>query len=116
MLFSKDTIYKIREFIEIIGTASSIFGGVVVALQIMNQIQITASYIPLPIVIVACYLLLKFLPIGVGQIKKLIENKNFDNITPQEAEYFDEIKTIIDDRHSYITGRRHEPSENTLPV
>lgn len=112
----KDKLMKIREVLDSLQTAFTISSVTIIVLQILNVISISATVIPLPIVLGVLYLLVKCIPVSISSIKKLLKNKNFD-LTEEEIKDLTDIQTIINDKCTTINGQmtnRSEPiSQNT---
>jgi hypothetical protein len=101
----KDYIFKLREYLEIFVTASSIVSITVILLNIIKLITLSSSLLPLPLILAGLYLATKFIPMGVTAIKKQLLRRNVESMTEDEIKELEDMKTIIDDKCSSIKSR-----------
>lgn len=114
----KERLAIAKEIVQTISTASSIMVATTMILEIFQYINaINKSFLPLPIVAVICYIVGRFLPTGISQIKKLVEQTiQRDTFTEAELKELNEIKAIIDGKVNHVleTSRNEPVSENTI--
>ena len=93
-----------RDIIEFIATISSISSAASIILVVAKIITISATWIiPFPVLLIICYCLLKFIPIGYEKIKAMVQ----EHVTDESQ--LNELKSIIDDKVSTL----HEPTNTT---
>jgi len=111
----RDKIHTFRNIVSIISTGTSIASIISFLLTSFKIVALPlSSMTPIPIIALSAYLLLRFLPYGVGQIKDLLKKKNLDELTALEAKQIEEIYEIIEKK--YKSTRRQPIIDNEISM
>jgi hypothetical protein len=96
----KEKLAIAKEVIQTISTASSVMVATSLILDILKYIDIVNKhFLPVPILVVILYIVLKFLPTGISQIKKeLKQSINKDTFSESEMKELLELKQIIEQK------------------